>query len=54
VPVLEAELKNNFHTIVTGDESWFYLDSYHQTQWTLGLDDVLAQPSRKMSDKKLC
>jgi hypothetical protein len=41
--MLEALQKNNFRKVVTGDESWFYLETEHSVQWSLCRDNVVTK-----------
>jgi hypothetical protein len=38
--MLEALQRNNFRTVVTGDENWFDLETGHSAQWSVCGDDV--------------
>jgi hypothetical protein len=38
--VLEAMQRIYFHHIITGDESWFYLEYQHASQWSVSRDEV--------------
>jgi hypothetical protein len=39
-PILKADEKNKFQIFVTGDESWFTLESHPSTKWSVSRDDV--------------
>jgi hypothetical protein len=38
--VLEAMQRTIFRHIITGDESWFYLEYQHVSQWSIFHDEV--------------
>jgi hypothetical protein len=52
LPVLERRGKDNFHYLVTGDESWFFLEYQHSHQWCRTKDEVATRVSQKNSDGK--
>jgi histone-lysine N-methyltransferase SETMAR len=41
--MLEALQKSNFGKVVTGDESWFYLETGHSAQWSVSRDNVATK-----------
>jgi hypothetical protein len=50
--MLEALQKNNFRKGVTGDESWFYLETGHSAQWSVCRDDVATKTKPTISTPK--
>jgi hypothetical protein len=40
LPLLERMKASNFHTIVTGDESWFTFELQHSAKWSTSREDV--------------
>jgi hypothetical protein len=50
--MLEALQKNNFRTVVTGDESWFDLETGHSAQWSLCRDDVATKTKPTINTPK--
>jgi hypothetical protein len=41
--MLEAVERKNFRKVVTGDESWFDLETGHSAQWPVWRDDVTTK-----------
>jgi hypothetical protein len=41
--MLGALQENNFRKVVTGVESWFYLETRHSAQWSVCRDDVATK-----------
>jgi histone-lysine N-methyltransferase SETMAR len=52
LPMLEAVQKTNFRQVVTGDESWFYLETGHSSQWSVCRDDVATKTKPTISAPK--
>ena len=52
LPILEALQRNNFRNVVTGDESWFYLETGHSAQWSVCRDDVATKTKPTISTPK--
>jgi hypothetical protein len=40
LPTLEAVPRTHFRHIIAGDESWFYLEYQHTSQWPVSPDEV--------------
>jgi hypothetical protein len=50
--MLEARQKNSLRKVVTGDESWFYLETGHSAQWSVCRDDVASKTKPTISTPK--
>jgi AraC-like DNA-binding protein len=50
---LRSEEHTCFHRIITGDESWFYLDYSSDHIWTCASDDVPQRVSHQIQSEKL-
>jgi hypothetical protein len=37
---LEAMQRTHFHHIITGDQSWFYLEYQYASEWSVSRDEV--------------
>jgi histone-lysine N-methyltransferase SETMAR len=46
IPVLEAAVKDGWHHLVTGNDSWFFLSDSQRRIWTLAKDEVVRKPRR--------
>jgi hypothetical protein len=51
--MLEALQRTNFHKAVTGDESWFYLETAHSAQWSVCRDDSSTKTNPMIGTPKL-
>lgn len=49
---LMSESFNNFEFIITGDESWFYLDYSPRTLWTISNDNIPTRVEKCIGAKK--
>jgi hypothetical protein len=43
LPFLLIAERNSWHYLVTGDESWFFLNILPHRMWTLSRDDVVTK-----------
>jgi hypothetical protein len=50
--VLQAMEEQGFHNLVTGAESWFYLDYCPATQWSVCADNVEPTAKRTIAARK--
>ena len=50
-PVLQEADRTNYQLFMTGDESWFYLTTDHETQW-LPLSKIPSKRAKKMIGSK--
>jgi hypothetical protein len=50
--VLKENQKTGFATIITGDESWFYLEHPHQSVWPSSRDEAPERLKRKIDTKQ--
>jgi hypothetical protein len=49
--ILEQDQQYEFEHILTGDESWFFLEYFHHLCWTANPDDVPEIPKQKLNPK---
>jgi hypothetical protein len=52
LPILESMKKNNFHNLVTEDESWFTLEFQHSAKWSVSQDDVPQKVRQQIDTMK--
>jgi hypothetical protein len=52
LPFLHTAERDIWHHLVTGDESWFFLDTLPRRMWTLSKDDVITKPKLDIQSKK--
>jgi hypothetical protein len=52
LPMLEALQKNNFRKVVTGDGSWFSLETGHSAQWSVCRDDMATKTKSMIGTPK--
>jgi hypothetical protein len=50
--ILQQDGQYNFQHILTGDESWFFLQSFHHSCWSGNLDEVPEIPRQKIHSEK--
>lgn len=50
--LLRVQKRKGFHRILTGDESWFYLQYSFNRMWCLSKEEVLEKASQKIQTKK--
>jgi hypothetical protein len=53
LPIGEGMEKTDFHSLVTGDESWFTLEFRHSAKWYVSRDDMPQQPRHRIDTGKL-
>jgi hypothetical protein len=51
--ILVAIQRIKFRNIVTGDESWFYLDYHHDRQWSVSRDELTQKVKPGISTKSM-
>ena len=51
--VLRVQKRKGFHRILTGDESWFYLQYDHKHVWSISKEEVPERVSQKIQTKKI-
>jgi histone-lysine N-methyltransferase SETMAR len=51
--VLEAMQRTHFRHIITGNESWFYLEYQHASQWPISRDEVLQRVDPAIGTAKI-
>jgi hypothetical protein len=52
MPFLNAAERDYWHHLVTGDESWFFLDTALHRLWTLSRDNVITKPRHDIQSKE--
>jgi hypothetical protein len=52
LPFLSAAERDGWHHPITGDESWFFLNTSPRRMWTLSRDDVVTKPRLDIQSKK--
>jgi hypothetical protein len=52
LPFLYAAERDDWHRLMTGDESWFFFDTSPRRMWTLPRDDVVTKPRQQIQSKK--
>jgi histone-lysine N-methyltransferase SETMAR len=51
-PFLYTAQRDGWHHLVTGDESWFFLNISPRRMWTLSRDDVVTKPRLDIQSQK--
>jgi hypothetical protein len=51
---LHAAERDGWHHLVTGDESWFFFNTFSRRMWTLSRDDVMTKPKHDIQSKHSC
>ena len=51
--ILQQERRNNYYSIITGDESWFYLSTNHEAQWLPPGKEVSKRERKMVTSKKI-
>jgi hypothetical protein len=52
LPFLHVAEQDDWHHLVTGDESWFFFDISPHRVWTLSRDDVATKSRQQIQSKK--
>ena len=52
LPVLHRASKSHYQLFMTGDESWFYLNTDHETQWVPHSEKPSKRPKKMIGTKK--
>jgi hypothetical protein len=50
---LHTTERDNWHYLVTGDQSWFVLNTSLRRMWTLSRDDVITKPRFDIQNKRI-
>jgi hypothetical protein len=53
LPFLHAAERDSWHHLVTGDESWFSLNTLPRRMWTLSRDDLVTKPRLDIQSKEI-
>jgi hypothetical protein len=53
LPFLHDAERDGWHHLVTGDESWFFLDTSPCRTWTLSREDVITKTKHQIQSKKI-
>jgi hypothetical protein len=54
LPFLHAAECDDWHHLVTGDESWFFFERTPCRMWTLSRDNVVTKPKHQIQGKNPC
>jgi hypothetical protein len=52
LPFLHIAERDRWHHFVTGDDSWFFLNTSPRRMWTLSRDDVATKSRKQIKSKK--
>jgi hypothetical protein len=52
LPFLYAAERDDWHHLVTGDESWFFFNTSPRRMWTLSRDNVITRPKLDIQSKE--
>jgi hypothetical protein len=52
LPFLYSVERDGWHHLVTGNESWFFVDTSLRRRWTLSRDDVVTKSKDDIQSKK--
>jgi hypothetical protein len=54
LPFLDIAERDNWHHLLTGDESWFFSNALARRMWTLSRDNAVAEPRLDIQGKNSC